>query len=275
MSNEWILEYRTDYLTAIFKYFPLLASESFYMGVIALGYWRKPSSRLFKSLAFLVPFSTLLNCLFKNLFQIEPPDLALHLIPVHDPFGFPSGDVQVALTFWGYLFISLSPDYRLSRYLCFIPILGIAMSRIYLGVHSFYDVLAALMIGAVILYVWNRSVEVTHKKYWLLLALTTTLYATISIGLKWPPMVFMSLGALIGFGVSFKWILNIDFGNKIDRLSAALCLFMVILLSTIFPILKTNDWTVYCSLVLKFLVITVSIYYLIPTLYLKMKKLNI
>ncbi|WP_375358897.1 phosphatase PAP2 family protein [Candidatus Tisiphia endosymbiont of Neophilaenus lineatus] len=53
--------------------------------------------------------------------------------------GFPSGDIQVATTFWLAIFLSLknSPF----KYLCLLPIIGIGLSRVYLGVHSIYDVI--------------------------------------------------------------------------------------------------------------------------------------
>lgn len=88
MENNWILSFRADYLTYVFKYFPLLANDYFCVTIIALGYWLRPSWTLFKSLRFLIQFSTLINCLLKNLFLIPHPEISLHLILVHDPFGF-------------------------------------------------------------------------------------------------------------------------------------------------------------------------------------------
>ncbi|MFK7973611.1 MAG: hypothetical protein AB8B66_01925 [Rickettsiaceae bacterium] len=67
MDYSWVVEIRTDFLTTIFKFFPFFASDYFYITVIALGYWLSPSTLLFRSLGFLIPFSTLINCLLKNL----------------------------------------------------------------------------------------------------------------------------------------------------------------------------------------------------------------
>jgi len=275
INNHWILEFRTDELTTLFKYFPLLASDYFYISVIALGYWLKPHSLIFRSLGFLIPFSTLLNCLFKNFFQIERPDISLHLITVQDPFGFPSGDVQVSGVFWGYILMNIQN--RVFRYLCFIPIIGIAISRVYLGVHRVYDVIGALIIAGITVYVWKRYLEpsilknatVVHPyiKYWILLISVVIVYAAVSMGLKWPPMVPMAIGALIGFGLSLQWLMSPQLQNKMHLLSAISFLSIMIAVSFMFPILKINT-PIYClNLIFKFSVLTISIFYLIPKLY--------
>lgn len=268
-DNSWILELRTDFLTSVFKLFPLLAKDYFYITIIALGYWLNPSKRIFKSLGFLIPFSTLLNCLLKNYFKIPRPDVALHLVPVHDPFGFPSGDIQVAIVFWTYILLQLRSKLR---YLCLLPIIGIAISIVYLGVHSIYDVAGGMIIGLTTLYLWRKYLETplfenytnSRKLYWGLLITIILIYAFVSQNLKWPPMVPIAIGALIGFGTSLRWLANQEIIQGLSIQKSILFLAIVIIMAFTIPVIKTNELIVQLSLVLKYFIVTFSVFYLIP-----------
>lgn len=201
MDWHQVIELRSEPLTAFFKIAPLLASDYFYIGTIALGYRFHPN--LAKTLGFLVPFSTLLNCLLKNIFEIPRPPLEFHLVPVLDPFGFPSGDVMLGTVFWSTVFLYFNKT-RL-RFLCAIPITTMALSRIYFGVHSLFDVVGGFMFAMLTLYVWNRHLKneqnilTSPYKFSLTAGVTFVLYALVSYKLAWSPMVPIALGALIGF----------------------------------------------------------------------------
>ena len=99
--QDTIISFRNPELTFLFKIFPFFASEPFYIGVIALGYWLALNASVFWRLGFLIPFSTVVNGILKNVFLLERPDTSLHLVHVIDKsLGFPSGDVHVATVLW-------------------------------------------------------------------------------------------------------------------------------------------------------------------------------
>lgn len=267
IEDSWILGYRSDVLTTIFSMFPLLASDYFYITIIAFGYWTKPRLIWFRSLGLLVLFSTLLNCIFKNIFQISRPDESLYLIHVHDPFGFPSGDVQVALIFWGYIF---SKNSGVLRYICFLPVLSVAMSRVYLGVHSICDIVGAIVIGIMVVIVWLHYLEEKfwHKnsnlQYWAMLICVVMVYIIVSRVVLWSPMFPIAVGGLVGFGLSLKWINAHSVCERMSYIRATISLILVLLLTLFLPISKTDTNLLYLSLFIKYLVIIFSIFVVVP-----------
>jgi hypothetical protein len=271
LEHRWVLAFRTDFLTAIFKLFPFLASDYFYIAVIAIGYWLNPSSLMFRSLGFLVPFATLINCLLKNIFRISRPDGSLHLVPVLDYFGFPSGDVQVAVVFWIIIFLNLKS--MKWRYLCLLPVIGIAISRVYLGVHSIYDVIGGFGFGSCTIYVWRKYLEIElsldhpsneYKKLWGLSAITILLYLLASQGLYKPHVVAVAIGALIGFCASLPSLGKQTKMQSMHFFTAIICLVIVVAIVKLAPIIKINEWSIFFSLALKYSIVVFSIFVLIP-----------
>ncbi len=89
--------------------------------------------------------------------------------------GIPSGHAQGSMTFWGLLAFYFNRKWLYP--LCALIIILVALSRIYLGVHFPIDVLAGLLIGAVIVVLalvldhYTRNL-IMHKMLLLLLGLT-------------------------------------------------------------------------------------------------------
>ncbi len=77
-------------------------------------------------------------------------------------FGFPSGDVQVAAIFWLSLFLNMKESRW--RYLWFLPIIVIGLSRVYLGVHSIYDVFFGLFFAIITIIIWHIDAVQNYAK---------------------------------------------------------------------------------------------------------------
>jgi len=211
-NPEWLLAYRTDTLTCIFKLFPYLVSDYFCFLVVALGYWLRPHKKLFIALGYLIPVTTISNYLLKNLFAIPRPSSIYHLVPVHDFYGFPSGDVMLASVFWGMVFCA-TKSWGL-RILCASIVISIMASRIYLGVHSPYDVCGGVFFGLIIVALWNSNRTQANVSEWYeehpqtfwIIYVSLIIIALEPNGTTLPPVVMMSIGALLGYGLSLSSI---------------------------------------------------------------------
>jgi len=159
---EFLQSFRSPVLDVIFKSFTFLGNQDFYVLLLPIIYWSWRKDTMQK-LAFLLLISFALNAFFKNAFALPRPPLAYHLVSA-EGYGLPSGHAQGAITLWGFVFLSAHKNWV--KGLCVVFIIGIALSRLYLGVHFPKDVLAGLLIGGVwltIFYRWNANV-IQHWK---------------------------------------------------------------------------------------------------------------
>ncbi len=211
MGHHWILDLRTPYLTEYFKIYPYLAHSFFIMGFISIGYWYGKHRRFFFHLTMMIMISGMVNLILKGFFAFERPDKALHLVHVWDPFSFPSGDSQLATVLWGMIFMATT--HRWLRALCAFIILNVMISRVYLGVHSVYDVSAGFLVGGALIYSYRTQVitkllkdlEEGHRQgfFWGLLGVLMALYALCSRGV-WTVLVPIIMGSLVGIGLSLS-----------------------------------------------------------------------
>lgn len=268
---------RSETLTVFFRLFPYLVGHYFFILIIAVGYWCLPRYRFFRELAVLVPLSTLLNGVIKNIFRIPRPTAVTHLVAIHDPFGFPSGDVQIATVFWGLLFLNIKS--RLGRALCLLPIIGISISRVYLGVHRLEEVLVGMAVGALTILIWIRLVRdflwrLSLKPYFIIVLPIVISYLFVSYDLPYTPMFAMSVGSLAGLALCWPLLIN-DEQQPIKLLPSLISLVAILAIVTYIPI-GTGNYTSLFIVALKLFVVIVSIFKMIPlivrTSYLCLKK---
>lgn len=271
-----ILQLINNFLTNNSIIFTFFVSDFFFIIVIALGYWFKLQKSLFIHLGFLIPFSILLNCVLKVLFKIPRLGYIFDVISKYDQFCFPSCDAQISTVFW--VTIALNVKNSLYRYLCFLPIIVVIFSRVYLGVHNIYDVFFGFLVGFITTIIWNRAVingliqawyEKKQQNFWLLTAVVIVIYIPLSKDLPWSHTVSISIGNLIGYNLSLPYIK----GNitsliaipKVKRfLALVLALMFLILIIRFTPIFENNPILYHISVVGKYCLIVFSVYVLIP-----------
>lgn len=113
-------------------------------GCIIIGRWRKIASVLF----IVIVFSTIVNEDVKEIVQrIRPGDVIIGGYLVAHSYSFPSGHTQTAFVIAAILSAFLDRRYNI---ITFLLAAAVGMSRIYLGVHFFTDVIAGAAAGIVL-----------------------------------------------------------------------------------------------------------------------------
>lgn len=146
----WVQGFRTPFLDQFFKAVTFLGQEEFYLLLLPLIYWAI-SKRLGIRLAFILLPSAALNGGLKELFRIPRPDPARVTRLVEETsYAFPSGHAQNTTVLFGFLAVSIRR--RLFWALSAMLVIGVSLSRVYLGVHYPQDVVSGALIGALFLF---------------------------------------------------------------------------------------------------------------------------
>jgi len=203
-----IIAMRSPELTTFFKIFPFFVSDTFFISVIALGCWLASKPRVFWQLGFLIPFSTLLNFILKNLFLVDRPDSSLHMVHIIDKStGFPSGDVHLASMLWAMLFCNFHS--KILRFFAVIMTVLIMISRVYLGVHTVEQVCGGLFFGLATAIVANSRYgqglfdqwqNGKTGSYWLICIVAIS--ACFIIAESPSPLLFSVSGVMLGYGLA-------------------------------------------------------------------------
>jgi membrane-associated phospholipid phosphatase len=154
---DWVLLLRSPLATAIFTGFTWTGYAPFVMILLPLGYWAW-NKHAFTRVALFVFISAVLNAALKQLFQDPRPDAIYRLdSQVGGSYGLPSGHAQTAVVLWFWLAHEVRRKWF--RYLALAMVVGVCLSRLYLGVHDLEDVLAGVAVGGLCLglFRWTLS----------------------------------------------------------------------------------------------------------------------
>lgn len=151
---NFLQRYRTDIGDALFTGLSFLGSEEFFLLLFPILYW-VVDKRFTLRFALLFLLSTGLNDLLKLAFAQPRPDPARVMVLATEPTnGMPSGHAQSAVTTWGYIAYLFSQ--RWVQVSLVLLILGISLSRLYLGVHFIGDIVGGWVIGLLIMVLFIR-----------------------------------------------------------------------------------------------------------------------
>ena len=173
----WILDYRHDALTSIFKALTFTGDATFFLLIFTVGYWIW-DRQIFARATLVLLIAVLVNSILKAIFQVPRPDASLFLVEAHG-WSFPSGHAMAAAALWPWL--AWESRKRWAMPLAVGLALGVAASRVYLGVHTVRDVAWGLLFGALLLIpaqLWKSS----PPNFWTRLGATAqTLYLTVAV----------------------------------------------------------------------------------------------
>ncbi len=140
------------WLSELVKLFTSLGSETFFLLIAPAIYWCiRPDIGL--RLGLYLSLSAAVNSILKLVFHAPRPywvDRTIQPLAAESTFGMPSGHAQNSVVVWGALANSLKS--RWAWIIAILLMLVIGLSRVYLGVHSWADVIAGWIIGALLLW---------------------------------------------------------------------------------------------------------------------------
>lgn len=157
--TQWFYSVRNDYLNSIFTFVTHLGDVWFITALCVILILIPPA----RSKGFTWPLvacaliPALLQRLLKYLVKRPRPDIDMFLID-QSGYSFPSGHSLTGLVFYGFAIFLINRKFpgRRTTKVCSILlvflIFMLGVSRLYLGVHYFTDVLAGWTIGGVLLF---------------------------------------------------------------------------------------------------------------------------
>ena len=161
---KFIISIKNDYVTSFMKFITFFASTYFILFLMSvffiLSFFK---GKIFNIINLLIVGDVIINRGVKVIVRRERPIL-INLV-TEKSFSFPSGHTMVAVTLYGFIIYlinksNLSKKFKIIlNFGLILLILLILISRIYLGVHYFSDVIAGLFLALAYLIFIVRVLE--------------------------------------------------------------------------------------------------------------------
>ncbi|GAB6610715.1 MULTISPECIES: phosphatase PAP2 family protein [Bacillus] len=167
---EWMTSMEGSMLTILFKFISSIANETLYLVIISILYWCVSKRKAFHMIVMLC-FSGYIGIVVKEFMKIPRPYTYDGVQALYEKsaagYSFPSTHVQLGATFWS-SFMSLYKK-RIIWIIGIIFIILIATSRLYLRVHWLSDIVGAVLISIIVVYLYMKvTVGLSDRKFILL-----------------------------------------------------------------------------------------------------------
>ncbi|HWQ46851.1 MAG TPA: phosphatase PAP2 family protein [Longilinea sp.] len=196
-----------SWLSLPMKAFSFMGTEYFFLVALTVIYWCW-DSRLGLRVGLSLMFGNLVNAYFKTAFHGARPywfDNRVQGLSSESSFGFPSGHAQLATMVWGRMAAWFKKTWV--TIVVVIIVFMIGLSRLYLGVHFFTDVVGGWLIGAGLLWLMVK-LESPFLRWWQNKKLTFKMLFALVVSLA---------GIVIGLAIIFaapNWQMPADWLNN-------------------------------------------------------------
>lgn len=209
---QWVQTFSSPTLDVVFRGLTCLGEEQFYLLLVPLLYWCIDKF-LAMHLAFVYLGSAYVNTTLKAVFAVPRPSPSqVRVVTPTEGYSFPSGHAQTASVGWSYLAIRVRKAWF--WLVATLLVLGVSLSRVYLGVHYPQDVIAGTLLGLVIALGYHALAgrigsRVTGLPLWAKVGLACAV-PLLLLALHVEDDTVASMGTLLGLGVGVvlerEWI---------------------------------------------------------------------
>jgi membrane-associated phospholipid phosphatase len=215
---DWITAVRSEGLTLFFGSITHLGGAPLGIVLLGLGLALGPR-RIFGRLVAISLISQILNAHLKAFYMLPRPDEIYHLTDVIES-SFPSGHAQQATVLWLWLAREIGRPW--AWLVGSFIVIGVATSRVYLGVHFGRDVVGGAITGALVLvyFRWLTSQEGSPSRKQVVLQLTllaVTQLAWIGLLVDAPRGLFLPTVIFFGFWLGLFLRQNVSSLNPLDK----------------------------------------------------------
>ncbi|WBO93173.1 phosphatase PAP2 family protein (plasmid) [Bacillus tropicus] len=163
---DLMLSLENPVLTFLFKWISKLASETLYLIIISMIYWCISKRKAFHMIN-VICLTGYISIITKGFLKIPRPFTYDGIHSLYEEsakgYSFPSTHVQLATTFWSSLMVLFKK--KIVYLIGIVFIVLVAISRLYLRVHWFSDVVGSIILGVVIIYLYVKFiVKISDRK---------------------------------------------------------------------------------------------------------------
>lgn len=226
---QWLQSFRNEFFDFLFQFFTYFGEELIIIGILGFLYWSY-DKKIGEAVGITVFISLVLNSIIKVITARPRPfvvDSSIDNVRPHTATGyaFPSGHTQgAATTFYSF---ALWMKKRWITIVSIIIIVCVAISRMYLGVHYFTDVLVGGLLGILFsigFYRFYQKNPDLQKLYRILVYILTTIflgsYVYFLFSTSDAPTLYVKMeGIAKMMGGFFGFVLGVDYENKHTKFS--------------------------------------------------------